>query len=165
MIKRTLSSIITIAVCSLILVGSGLMGYFTANPDRGANTIAVDIGDGSDTVTFEGLALIPGESREYTLELKCEIQTECDVVLKFEEEGDKTLKNFVRVRIEYNGEEIKDALMADLFKSDELTFKSDLSKGKTGTIKITYYMPLEIGNEAEKAEADFKLHITVKNED
>ena len=164
MTKSTITSIIMIAICSLILVGSGIMGYFVANPDRGSETISVDIGKGG-TVAFEDLALLPGEQTKYEIELKGEIETECEVTLSFEEKGDKTLKYYVYARVEHNGEVIADKSLSELFEGEVFKFKSDLTKGKISILTVTYYMPSTVENEAENAEADFILHITAANEE
>lgn len=164
MTKSLVTSIIMIAVCVLILAGSCLMGYFVANPDRGAETIQVDLGKGGDVV-FENLALLPGEKAEYEIELKGEVEALCDVTLEFKEKGNNTLKNFVYAKIEYNGEVIAEKLLAEFFDDDEIKFETNLRGGKVNYIKITYYMPIEVDNEAENAEADFVLRITAANED
>ncbi len=164
MTKSTITSIIVIAISSMILIGGGIMGYFVANPDRGADTISVDIGEGG-TVAFEDLALLPGEQTKYEIELKGEIETECEVTLSFEEKSDKTLKHYVYAKVEHNGEVIADKSLSELFEGEVFKFKSDLTKGKISTLTITYYMPADVGNEAENAEADFVLHITAANEE
>lgn len=164
MTKSLFTSILVIAISSLILIGCCIMGYFVANYDRGADTIRVDLGEGG-TVAFEHLALLPGEYSKYDIELKGEVETECDVSLKFEEEGDKTLKYYVFARIEHNGEVIADKRLSELFEDDAFEFKSDLSKGKISILTITYYMPASVENEAQNAEADFVLHITAANEE
>lgn len=168
MTKSTITSIIMIGICVLILVGSVFMGYLISNPDRGSDTISVDVGKPSgDTVRFEDLKLIPGKSTDYNISLDGEIEAECEITLKFEEKSDKGLKNYVYARVEFNGENVygKDMLLADLFKADVLKFPCDFSDGKDHSIKITYYMPLDVSNEAEKAEADFVLHVTASNEE
>ena len=137
MTKSLVTSIIMIAICVLILSGSCLMGYFVANPDRGAETIQVDLGKGGD-VTFKNLALVPGEKCEYEIELKGEVEAECDVTLEFEEKGDNDLKKFVYAKIEYNGKVVCEKLLAELFEDEKIMFESDLRKGKVNTIKITY---------------------------
>ena len=164
MTKSLFTSIIMIAICVLILAGSCLMGYFVANPDRGSETIKVDLGTGGD-VTFENLALLPGEKSEYEIELKGEVEAECDVTLKFEDKGDNTLKNYVYAKVEYNGNVLCDKLLAEIFDDEAMKFKSDLRDGRVNVIKVTYYMPIEVENEAENAEAFIDLSITASNED
>ena len=156
-----------IGICVLILAGSGLMAYFVANPDRG-DVISVDLGKKSgDTVTFDDLSLLPGESAEYEILLGGDVKSDCDVSLKFAESGNKDLKKFVYAKIEYNGKNVygKDMLLDELFKADAVTFPCELSNGEDHIIKITYYMPVEVSNEAENAEADFVLKIVASNMD
>ena len=154
-----------IAICVLILTGSCIMGYFVVNPDRGSDTIEVDLGKGGN-VDFEDLAMLPGESTEYKIKLKGEVEAECDITLKFKEKGDNnTLKNFVYVRIEYEDEVVCDELLADVLDGKRIKLDGDFRDGKRDIIKITYYMPIEVENEAENAEADFSLQISVVNEE
>ena len=156
-----------IGICVLNLAGSGLMAYFVANPDRG-DVISVDLGKPSgDTVNFDDLALLPGHSSEYKIFLGGDVKNDCNVTLKFAESGDKDLKKFVYAKIEYNGKNVygKDMLLEELFKADAVTFPCELSNGEDHIIKITYYMPVEVSNEAENAEADFVLEIVASNMD
>ena len=154
-----------IAVCVLILTGSCIMGYFVMNPDRGSDTIEVDLGKGGN-VDFEDLAMLPGESTEYKIKLKGEIEAECNVTLEFKEKGDNnTLKDFVYVRVEYEGKVLCDKLLADVLDGKRIKFVGDFRDGRRDNIKITYYMPIEVENEAENAEANFSVHISVVNEE
>lgn len=165
--KSTITSIALIGVCVLILAGTGLMTYFVANPDRG-DVISVDVGKPSgDTVAFDDLTLLPGESKEYEISLGGDIKSDCDITLKFEEKGGKDLKKFVYAKVEYNGKNIygKDMLLSELFLADEKKFPCELSDGEEHVLKITYYMPVSVSNEAENADADFVLHIVAGNMD
>ena len=86
---------------------------------------------------------------------------------KWVTKGDKGLKNFVYARVEYNGKNVygKDILLADLFKADIVKFPCELSDGKDHILKITYYMPVDVSNEAENTDADFILRIVASNMD
>ena len=167
MTKSTITSILVIGICVLILAGSGLMAYFVANPDRG-DVISVDLGKPSgDTVKFDDLALLPGQSTEYEIFLGGDVKSDCEVALDFKEEGDKTLKNFVYAKVEYNGKNVygKDMLLKELLKADTLKFPCELSNGEDHILKITFYMPEDVSNEAENAEADVALKIVASNMD
>lgn len=148
----------------LIIVGVGLIGWITSTQDE-RNVINVQLQEGTtETVEFENLGLIPGEECEYVLSLKKGEKNAYDLRLKFVELEEKTLKQFARVKIIFNEEVLHDELLADVFDGDELTVHVDFDSGKKTELKIVYYLPIEVGNEAKNAEAIFELLLTTNNE-
>ena len=154
-------------VCSVLtLVGIILIWFFIATPDKN-NVIDVNIDTkgSSESIEFESLDLIPGRSVEYTVKLHGEITEDCDITLDFEDENKKlTLKNYVYAKIIVGEEIVCDELLSNLFEmKEELKLSSKLDRKGTYDISIIYYMPDTVGNEAQSAEADFKLNIAASN--
>ena len=77
---------------------------------------------------------------------------------------EKTLKNFARVKIISNGETVHDELLASAFDSEDLKLTVNFAKKRNTELSIVYYLPIEVGNEAKNAEADFEIHLTASNE-
>ena len=155
--------IIMVILSVLTLVGVGMMGWMLATrEDR--EVVRIDLDEQIDPIGFENLCLIPGESCTYTLRLKGDVAKKYDVHLQFVETEDKTLKHFAFIRIESNGAVLCDELMATVFEGEGIDLHVDLKKSKQQDIVITYYMPIEVGNEAQNAEAIFDLLITASNE-
>ena len=156
---------IALAVLStLILIGVALMIYvLVAFNNR--NIIKINIENGeTQAVEFKKLDLIPGEECNYTLSLSSKVADEYDILLVFRETEEHTLKDYARVRMESNGEVICDKLLAEMFTGNGISLSFRLVKDRSEDIQITYYLPEDVGNEAQNAEAAFELLITASNE-
>lgn len=161
--KKKATDIALIVLCVMALVGVALTAYFLS---AAKNVIKVGIEpDKTQTVEFEHLGLHPGESCEYIISLSSEYSEEYRLELKFKDRAPElTLKDYACVRIERDGEILCDEVLATAFELDCITLGVDFSHGARNEIKIIFYMPEEIGNEAQDAEADFELLITATDE-
>ena len=141
------------------------MAYFVHNSPNDDVMMNINLtANGSKTVEFDCLSLIPGESYEYTLALKSDLAGDCSLSIDFKENSEGALKNYAYAKLEADGEIVCDALLSELLSGEPLILDTHLSKKDTVTLKITYYMPIEVGNEAENAKADFDLVITAFSE-
>ena len=87
-----------------------------------------------------------------------------DLSLDFIETEEKTLKHFARVQIVANGDVVCDELLATVFEDEDIILPIDFTEdNKSIELKIVYYLPIEIGNEAKNAEAVFELLLTANN--
>ena len=140
------------------------MTFLLATEDD-RSSMEVWLKDGvTQSVEFENLSLVPGEECEYMISLNSDTANTYDLSLDFVETVEKTLKNYARVKIIANGEAVCDELLATVFEGDDIVFPVDFSAGKNTELKIVYYLPLEVGNEAKNAEALFELLLTASNE-
>ena len=155
---------ILIAVCALSLIGCILVSWVLATEDE-RNLIDVRLhNDQTKEIYFESLGLVPGESCEYTINLKNTNAKKYDLRFDFVEIEDGGLKNFARVKIFSDGEVLYDNLLLSAFDKTDLIFPVDFKEGKNTKLQIVYYMPVEIGNEAKQTDALFKLLLTASNE-
>ncbi len=162
--KSKLMRIILIAGSVLIIVGVSLMGWMLATEDE-RGVIEIKLEDGkTESLAFEDLTLVPGEECEYTIQLEKTSASKYDLELDFVETEEKTLKNYARVKIVANGNVISDELLADAFENEKIFLHVDFDEGKNTELKIVYYLPIEIGNEAKNTEAAFDLLLTASNE-
>ena len=98
----------------------------------------------AETVHFEGLALVPGSSREYKVQLKGSRAEQYDLKIDFAETGESPLKNFAYVRI-LSGEEILcDELLATAFEKEEIVLPVDIKEKINTEITFVYYLPLDV---------------------
>ena len=163
MTKNTFMRISMIASSTLILVGVALTVYISVVFSN-RRVINVDINpDEIHTVEFKDLLLVPGKEEEYILSLKSDIKEKYDAHILFNEIADGDLKKFAYVKIELNGSVIREDSLASLLESDTITLSIDPKKSPAKQIKITYYLPAEVGNEAQESTSDFELLITVSN--
>ncbi len=163
--KSKLMRIILIAGSVLIIVGVSLMGWMLATEDE-RGVIEVKLEDGkTESLAFEDLTLVPGEECEYIIKLEKSSASKYDLELDFvNTDEEKTLKNYARVKVLANGEVVSDELLADAFDNEKIILPVDFDEGKNTELKIVYYLPLEVGNEAKKAEAFFELLLKASNE-
>ena len=154
-----------IAVGSLlIIVGVSLIGWMNStSADKNQITVEVEEGN-TESVEFKNFELVPGSSCEYTIKFNGERARQYDVTLDFVEKEDKALKNFAYVKIISNNEIIYDRLLADAFEDDVLEVSVDFDNNENTELKIVYYLPIEVGNEAKNAEAVFELQFVTKSE-
>ncbi|MBR2466749.1 MAG: hypothetical protein IKB38_07480 [Clostridia bacterium] len=162
--KSNLMRIILVVASVLIVFGVVLTAWSWATRDE-RNVIEVRLRDReTQTVKFENLCLLPGEECEYTLKLEPDGIEQCDLKIDFIETKERTLKNFAYVRIEADGTVIFDDLMARAFDGEPIILPVDFDSGKNAELTVTYYLPLDVGNEAQSAEAIFELQLTASNE-
>lgn len=154
-----------IVLSAMILIGVALTVYMLSTANN-RNIIKVNIENGkTQAVEFKDLCLLPGEECGYIISFGSGAADKYDVELVFHEtEGEKTLKDHAYVRIEANGEVICDQLLATLFENSHITLPIDLTGDEKNDVKIVYYLPEEVGNEVQNAEATFELLITASNE-
>lgn len=149
--------------CGLILIGIGVFLWVLENKEP-ANLLKIHLeADRTETIEFESLGILPGESCEYDVSLSAKEISCCRLYLKFVETKEGILKNFARVKVLSGEEVLCDELLLTVFEGKEIVFSIDLEEGKNTELKIIYYLPLEVGNEAKNAEAFFDLELTAKN--
>lgn len=163
--KSKLMRIFLILGSAMIIVGISLTGVMFATEDE-RNVIEIELEESkTESLTFEDITLIPGEECEYIIRLEKTRLSKYDLALDFvDTDEEKTLKKFARVKIIADGEVICDELLADAFKNDKIVLPVDFGEEKNTELKLVYYLPVEVGNEAKKAEADFELLVTASND-
>ena len=157
---------IVLASTSLLIIFAVILLWINlASTDDFDVTDTVVVEDGETKILkFENLSLIPGEQCEYAISLKGDHPKAYDVTFDFEELFDLSLKNFAYVKILADGELLLDELLADAFKNDSIKLHVDFGQEDEVDLLITYYLPVEVGNEAKNAEAVFDLRISASNE-
>lgn len=147
-----------------MIVGVVILGVVLDN-NRKANLISVDVeSDEPQLVKFERMGLVPGESCEYTIRFKGE--EDLNLILDFvESEEEQSLKYFAFVKIIADDTVIIDELLADAFEHEEIELSVNFNEKRNTEISIIYYLPIEVGNEAKNAEADFDLVIRADQAD
>ena len=163
--RSKILSLLLIVTSVILVIAIVFLIYFYATRDTRENVIDVKLESGeSSSLKFENLTLLPGESCEYELELSHRVKADYDITLSFsDQDSELTLKSFVYAKVTAGDEVICDTLLSELFDGEALTFSRELSKDKAETVKILYYMPSEVGNEAKNAEAKFNLVISADN--
>ena len=155
-----------LVIASLLVLIGVLMTVWIFIQRRNQDIIKVQLSDGeTEVIKFDALNLLPGDSCEYIIELKEEDFPQYNLSFDFVDVDEKkTLKNYARVKIIANEAVVYDELLATAFENDNIVLPVDLDTGKNAKLKIVYYLPLEVGNEAKNAEAVFEVLLTASNE-
>lgn len=171
--RANLFRALTVAGALLIVVGAMFALYMLATEET-RNVISVQISDirsGGNSlakeITFESLALVPGDECEYDVVLKRDRAQSYGtyiLTLDFVEIAESPLKEYARVRILLDDTPVYDELLVTAMDDENLVMTVDFEGRKKADMKIQYYLPLEVGNEAKKATAQFKLVLTATNE-
>ena len=163
MTKHGFMRIVLLALSILILAGVALLAWVLLFGDQ--DVIVVSLEDNKETsIQFEHLGLVPGESCEYDIRLQHNCAQSCQVRLQFVEAEEKTLKQFAFVKILAGETVVCDERMADVFDGEAIVLPVDFDAGINTELKIIYYLPLDVGNEAKYAEAIFELLLIAGNE-
>ena len=158
---------IALAISSLLILLAVLMVEWVVFYRKDKDVIKVQLSQGeTEIVDFESLSLIPGDSCEYVIKLKDDNFPKYDLSIKFSDSApEKTLKNYAYVKVIADGKVVYEDLLATAFQDGGIVLPVDLIAGKNEELKIVYYLPLEVGNEAKNAEAIFKVKLTASNEE
>ena len=157
--------VIMIPMSILIIIGVALMGLILDGYNKvNSITFYLESGD-QEIVEFEHIGLVPGGSCEYKIKIKGKDDFVMNLSLNDIETEDKNdLEKYAFVKIISNGEVILDELLVDAFEHEELVLPVQISKGINTELEIIYYLPIEVGNEAKNATADFELLVRASEE-
>lgn len=152
---------IVVGVMLAVIIFEGLVLYKIIDLGKDDHSIGVEIADGeSGVVSFEHLGLVPGDEVEYTLTITSKEGPTYAIDFDFRETGDSPLSDYVYVRMLLGDEELCDVLLADAMDGGVISRELKIKEGDSCEVTIIYYMPEEVGNEAENAEAHFDLYVT-----
>lgn len=144
-------------ICSILLIGRMVRGAEHVEND----IIYVEVEESvTKEVIFKKLDLAPGEICDYTLIFDRKEVSGYDVTFEFEETEKLDLKKYVYVKMEADGKVFYDKLLADAFEEGTFYLHIDHDSPEDEEVKITYYLPEDVGNEAQKAKSTFKLLVT-----
>ena len=115
----------------------------------------------TEKLEVNDLTLNPGSKTEYTVKLKCKLEGTYDLSLVFVETEQSPLKDFVNVTVEHKGEVLKTATLAELLSGTSIDLVCDLNSVEYTDLIVRFEMPLDVGNEAKGATADFDIDMTI----
>ena len=169
--RRKTQMILIIISSVIILVGAiltGIVQNYTKNRDNTTN-ISFTKDKTEQTVEFREMLIHPGETHDYSIYLTNKIEGECKLSVLFDEYKPNLLANelkkYVFVTVMLNGDAIvQNMLLEELFKTSLPEQDCILDAEEPVELKLSFYMPIEIGNEAEFTEAFFDLVIKISNE-
>ena len=166
--RNKVMAIVLSASLLVILASAGFNAYLLWYDDNRDDTIKVGLDGDGETVEFRNLEMHPGDSVEFDLALTNEVEGDCRLTLDFIDsapENVNNLKEYIKVIIIFNGEKVYEEALSSVIERELAPIDCVLDKKKPVEMTIIYLMPIEVGNEAENAEAFIDLKITASNED
>lgn len=158
-------NIMLIAVSIFALIGSIVTAYLLAQSED-SEIITLKIEDGThETVGFESLCMLPGEESVYEFALAPTVAGGYTISLDFSETKAGALAQYAYARIELGGETVEEKRLDALLDGDAILLSRSLSEYAPLLLTLTYYIPEQVGNEAQAASIGFVLDITVNSEE
>ena len=157
MLKTKISRGALVLLSSLILVGVVIMSIFLFTA-KGERVIEVKL-EPYDIyhLSFERMALAPGEECSYPVKISMDGIDDFDVSLEFKENAKNTLSSFVFVKVVSSGDTVCEGRLSEIMESGEIILTSEqINDG----FELVYYMPESTGNDAQGKETEFELLIT-----
>ncbi len=142
-------------VCLMVILGFAIWSIvdnFFKDPEVDFDSEGI-----SETVSINGLALVPGDEREYSFQLKCRDSGEYQVGLQMVEKIDGGLKEFINVTVELDGTVVLRGKLSDIMGTSSVVLENHKFGRDSVELVITYEMPIDVGNEAMGAYADFDM--------
>lgn len=128
------------------------------------NIIIVDEEGASTTLDVFNLSLVPGEAKEYEVNLESLNDGTYEITLILKENDDGGLKDYVDVEIILVDRVIGSIKLRDLLDNDfKIKFEMDLTTKEKEVFIFRYTMPIDVGNEAMKKYAKFITHIDISS--
>lgn len=146
-----------------IIIGVVLIYTLYDKEDRDVIRVNIDNHE-SKTISFEDLALVPGEETGYTFMFDQVDLAEYDVVLQFKKTEKTVPCDFIYVRISVDGEVKYDKSLGEFLDKDPVFFHINPIKNKDNEVNVTYYIPLDVGNEAQDVDVYFDLVVTATSQ-
>ena len=150
---------IFLIVLLVLMIGAG--AFLLIWELRSEETFVIDVefaqeGITEKALTFTAENFLPGETREYTVNVRCEEAGEFHVEFSCVSKGEGTLWEYLNIEISCgdNKNEIK---FADMYNGEILSLDISLNADETTGITVRYKLPADVGNEAMKQSADFVL--------
>ena len=150
-------------LCLLCLIAVGITIYMIST-GRADYFFRIQIDGQEDMLEFESVGIVPGSEVTYTVELEGKLDYVSHLDFRFKADEDQPLADFIYAKVIINGEEMCDELLSALLQKSKTRIECPLNKGEKREVKIIYYMPIDVGDEAKRTEATFNLFISMSRD-
>ena len=124
------------------------------------NKIKIKLDNEDEPIKLVDFVINPGEEVTYRVYLDAKNQTTYDVAIWFES-VDTSLTNILYTYARYDTYRTNSKSVTEITKDSKLNFNYDKSFQER-YFELVFYIPSEIGNEAQKLDFSFKTFINVK---
>lgn len=159
--KKKLTYVLILSLTVLTAVGIVLGVQIQNNHNEFEKSITLtESGETKETLEINISGLYPGKRAEYTIRLGG--NGSFAVSLKFNSGNDVALAQYLNMEIELDGKLLDDGTLSEFLDGEALVFDCETNSKNPAKLVIRYTMPLDVGNEAQKTVADFKIDLTAK---
>jgi len=112
---------------------------------------------------FDGIGIKPGETYEYDVKLKPDVEGDFRVTLKFEVKKSTGLEQYMKfgVDLDKNSTVFEDSFK-EVLRKEEVAFDVVLTSHETTIITLVFSMPKDVENEAMGKTIDFTMNMTIE---
>lgn len=160
--KLTPRDAVLIGILALV-VGVILMYTLYHGKERDIIHINIDSRE-SKTVSFQNASMVPGEETGYTFVFDQVDLAEYDVALQFKKTEKTVPCDFIYVRISVDGKVLHDKPLDNFLDNNAVFIHIEPIEDKREEVEVTYYIPLDVGNEAQDIEVYFDLVVTATSQ-
>ena len=162
--KNKSINMLIVAFLLIALTAVMLIVFLDTSKDEFPKKITVSENGVTESVLpTRDLRLNPTESREYCVNLICAASGKYEITLDYEEKLDGGMKPFIEVTVKADGKTVYEGGLLELLDSDKtISFEGELHEKKPLPITISYHMPRDVGNEAQRTYSDFNVHLKIK---
>lgn len=162
MLKNKGLQILLLGVCVVMLIAVWLGYNWMRNPD---STFEIKLAKGySQSVDFGDLELIPGQSKQYDIEVTSRISSKNDIDFSFEKLSDSPLAEYIYCEIKIGDTLLCDTRLDNLLDGRSLPYTTDMKINEPLKVDVRFYMPMNVTNEAQNKTASIRLNINATNE-
>ncbi len=146
--------VIACGIAAVLTVGGIAVYKVYTDRDQSADYTLVIDGEEQEALSFSLTEIYPGYSASYSVRIKTPADKPSGLSVHFAGEG--TLAPFVEVTFSRGEETLYTATLEECLKGEEILLIA-AEKSETKEISLTYSMDLEVGDEAQNTEADFRV--------
>lgn len=151
---------------SIVMIGfAGYFLYFIidTSDDFSEKVVIRNEGIVEEVLEVSNLSLIPGESKEYEVELVSIHEGKFFVILDYNQTENGGLEDYVDVVIMLDGGVLFKGKLSELFNDDFVVeCKTIFVANQPQVLTITYTMDLSVGNEAKNTSSTFEIALRIK---
>ncbi len=112
-------------------------------------------GEKQETLSFSVEDMFPGDNVSYQVRVSFDKAGDKTVKIRFEGEGE--LAPYLEVSLLHGGEVVDSATLAEYIDGRKVQIPAYFAKDEAQEITLQYSLDAEVGDEAQGAEADFRV--------
>ncbi len=160
--KKEATYILLAVTCVVILILCFLIYYVYRSRGNMRSITLTENGIVNEELKTDFGTLPPGESKEYTLHFECKDAGTYQFYFVYETTEPSPLAGYVTVELNNGAENKTSGNLGELLAGETLTTVHTFAQSKTTSLTVRYVMANDLGDDAQGANLNFNLNLTVK---